>query len=151
MRLAILLPAAGLALAAPMLQAADPAAMVYMQVPFGDVSGARSESASFGLKLGVSPREQDPFVTRPVTAQPFRSAVDVRFSGEGVGGLNLRGIGNILGSEGRPLAFRPRDTADSDGRAIGPGIVAPDRTSDGVRLDALGDTGWSTGADAAPH
>jgi hypothetical protein len=151
MKLAILIPAAGLALAAPVLEAADPAAMVYLQVPFGDVSAARPESASFGLKLGISRRDQDPFVTRPVDTDPIRSSVDLRFTGDGARGLNLRGIGNILGPEGRPLAFRPRDAADSDGRAIGPGIVAPDRTSDGVRLDALGDTGWSTGPDAAPR
>jgi hypothetical protein len=144
MRLAILVLAAGLALAAPVLEAADPAAMVYLQVPFGDVSAARPESASFGLKLGISRRDQDPFVTRPVDADPIRSSVDLRFTGDGARGLNLRGIGNVLG--GRPLAFRGGETGVAEGRAIGPGIVAPERTGDGLRLDALGDPGWSGGA-----
>ena len=151
MNFAKLLPAAGLLLAAPVLHAADPAAMVYMQIPFGDVSAARSESPSFGLKLGVSRRDQDPFVTRPVDAPTIRSSVDLRFTGDGVQGLNLRGLGNVLNRDGRPLALRPGESAVVEGRGIGPAIVTPERAGDGggIRLDALGDPRW--GADGAPQ
>lgn len=148
MKLARWLPAAGILLAAPVLHAADPAAMVYMQIPFGDVSGARSESASFGLKLGVSRRDQDPFVTRPVDAPTIRSSVDLRFTGDGVQGLNLRGLGNVLGREGRPLALRPGESGVVEGRGIGPAIVTPAGAGDGggIRLDALGDPRWGAGS-----
>ncbi len=144
MKLAILLCAAGLMLAAPAAQAADPAAMVYMQIPFGDVSATRSESATFGLKLGVARRDQDPLVTHPMNAPQMRSSVDLPLSGDTMRNLNLRGI-NLPGAEGRPLAFR--GAGDSAvGSSIGPAIATPERAGDGLRLDSVGDPRW--GADA---